>query len=638
MTYHSLGVAALLGFILLTTACSEEDQDQLLVTIEPGQTNDPVNNDVLEDSSNNVDSDNDNQNSVDDSANDPIDMGDNNTDSVLTAAELRFPLANSIIGHDTIVIVPSHDDAELWLDVGTTEKGEDLFNQVITGATQVNHIPLNGQPIFITLWTRIQGEWQFKSYQFQTEDKTPKDNDSEGGADSGSADQSGDESNPSNGGELKSVTEILGFDGNYIVKAGEEITGQLEVLDINNRDLVYEITAQPSHGSVQLDSASGAFTYQANNQAIGTEDAFAYRVFDGEIYSVPAMVRINYSAHSGVTLQGRSDGIGADLVIVAEGFTEGDMPWFHHAVDEYIEFMFGYEGEFHFHKNAWNIHRVDLISQQNGSDSNYEVDTKNTALDSGFNCSNIQRLLCVNTAKTFDVVNSTFPQWDNILVIVNSSTYGGAGYSSGIGTVSLSNSARDVALHEMAHSFAGLGDEYTYGGSGAPSREPSDANLTINNNLDTVKWAHWIGTDNVGLYEGGRYVSNGVWRPTSNSMMRSLGQPFYAVNKEAWTLAVYEHGGVVLNRLPSQAEVLQKKGQNTQFYIEPLMNRGGQNIRWFVNGQALSEFNDHVQITLGDDQEDSYEVSVKLSDATGVIRKDANNHSSDEVRWSVNVQ
>lgn len=627
MNYRSLGVTALLGSCLLLTACNEESSDDLIITIEKetGAETD-----------------------ISDSSNPGNDMSQDNSQALM-AAELRFPISGTTITNTTIVIVPSHDDANLWLDVGVTENGESLFNAAISGATQVSNIPLNGKPIFVSLWTEIDGQWQEKKYRFDTVNNFDQNmvGDDKDDTDSSEPNDSGNDGNDSNtdtSDQTDNVEpvvnyEIKAIDANFIVQTNKEVEGQLQAIDLNGSDIQFEITSQPTYGSLQLNTDTGVFTYQANNQSAGTKDAFSYRVFDGEIYSPPAIVRFTYSQHSAVTLQGRTDGVGADLVIVAEGFTEGDMPYFHHTVEKYIEFMFDYEPEFKHHKKAWNIHRIDLVSEQNGSDSNYGTDTRNTALDSGFNCSNIQRLLCVNSTKTFDVVNSVFPQWDNILVVVNSSTYGGAGYSSGIGTVSMASSAMDVALHEMAHSFAGLGDEYTYGGSGAPSREPSAANLTINNNSQTVKWAHWIGKDPaVGLYEGGKYVTAGVWRPTNSSFMKNLGAPFHSVNKEAWTLAVYEHGGVVLNQLPTQSQVMQQKGENTLFYVETLLDPAALNIEWIVNGQLQPELSDKTLVSLGADQESNFDVIVKISDATETIIKDPQQYSSDEVRWSVNVQ
>ena len=339
---------------------------------------------------------------------------------------------------------------------------------------------------------------------------------------------------------------------------------------------------------------------------------------------------------------GRGEGVGADLVIVAEGFTAEDMALFHTAVDDYVNFFFDYEPEFTQHKKSWNIHRIDLQSEQSGADNDSGDNQVNTALDGYFNCGNVDRRLCVDVAKTFAVVNQTFPQWDNILVIVNSSKYGGAGYSNGIGTVSMSSSTKYVAIHEMAHSFAHLGDEYSYGQTSIPSNEPSAANLTINNNTATVKWLHWLGYGSgdgeVGLFEGAAYVTSGVWRPTNNSLMRINGAAFYAVNKEAWTLAVYEHGGVYIGKIPEDSNIEITAGHAQPFMVDTLMDEGAQSLRWYINGQEQSALRDQASVKLGQRQTDDFVVRVEINDKTQTIRKDTFQYSSDSIEWQVSVK
>jgi hypothetical protein len=101
-------------------------------------------------------------------------------------------------------------------------------------------------------------------------------------------------------------------------------------------------------------------------------------------------------------------------------------------------------------------------------------------------------------------------------VLVNDSKYGGGGGSFGVYSAG-NGDAREIALHEIGHSFAGLADEYggnvgTYTGT-----EPGPINVTKNSS--GAKWAEWLGyTDpvlgTVGAYEGGFYYDHGVYRPT----------------------------------------------------------------------------------------------------------------------------
>ncbi len=572
---------------------------------------------------------------------------DSNTDNTntnpntLVIAQLQSPAPGSELNTNSITITPSHTSANTWLDVGTTKGGEDIFNGSIKGAVDVNNIPLNGQTVYVTLWSEINGQWQKQQYTL----KTIKQNTDTGtNPDMGSDTDTGMGMGTDTGGTANNSFNQapLALNGAFVLLAGESINGQVSADDIEQDILTYELLNQPQSGAITFNNANGQFSYSAGNSANNNSDSFSFRAFDGEHYSNTATVTLRYSQHAGVTLQGRGDGIGADLVIIGDGFTQNQMSKFHQAVDDYVDFMFEYEPEFKDHKKAWNIHRIDLISQESGADNSNGSNTVNTALDGYFNCGNIDRLLCVDSPKTFAAVNQAFPQWDNILVIVNSSKYGGAGYSNGIGTVSLSSSAKDVGLHEMAHTFAGLADEYTYGGSNAPTREPGSANSTINNDINSVKWKHWLGTGSgdgtIGLFEGAQYTSTGVWRPSNNSIMRSLGNAFHAVNKEAWTLAVYEHGGVYHSKMPVSSQVSQQSGDNTQFKVETVMDAGAQSLRWYINDLEQTSLNDESQVSLGNNQNNNFTVRVDISDKTGNIRKDDDGFSSDSISWEVTVQ
>jgi len=633
--FSSYLLTTIVGSQLLITGCSEQARQDLQEAL-----------DRLE------------QDQVEDEAT------DTNQEQTVEAATLKFPTPGMVITTTELIVAANQREQPMWLDVGTTKGGSDLYNQAIVNGVQVNGIPLNGEPIYITLWTELSDGWHKREYEFATISKTSND----GGSDTGSNDNDNTDGTSGEGGEEKpgsgndtdtntgtdtpdqgdmntgggsptaTPEDVQAIPATYSVTRGETLNGQLALRTTYDGAWEYALVSQPQYGELSLDAQTGAFTYSAESNPAENEDQFRFVVRHNGIESSVASVDIRLSQHKGKTLQGRSDGVGADLVIVAEGFTQAEMSKFHSAVDDYIDFMFGYEAEFAGQKSAWNIHRIDLVSQQSGSDANINVNTVNTALDSGFNCSNIQRLLCVDTSKTFAVVNDVFPQWDNILVIVNSSTYGGAGYGSGIGTVSLSASAKDVALHEMAHSFAGLGDEYEYGGSSVPTREPSDANLTINNNLDSVKWAHWIGVDNIGLFEGGRYVSNGVWRPTESSMMRYLGAPFYAVNKEAWTLSVYQHSKVLSGALPLGRNVSHERGADKRFKLYPSMDANALDIRWFVNGVERVEWRGETLVEFGRDQQSQYEIKAILKDKTGVIRHDPNQYATQTASWTVSIK
>ena len=340
-------------------------------------------------------------------------------------------------------------------------------------------------------------------------------------------------------------------------------------------------------------------------------------------------------------LRGRDDGKGLDYVIIAEGFKKDEMSLFRAKAQEYADYILDYDSNLSLERNAWNIFTIETVSKESGADN---IDNANgpkvdTSMDSYFYCNGINRLLCIDGSKATYVVSRYVPQYDKVLVLVNSDKYGGAGGN--YATASL-GAGGNVVVHELGHSLAGLADEYEYGGTNPPSSEPTQANITINNDLSTVKWKHWVGeplanNETVGLYEGGEYVSKGVWRPTNNSIMRVLGKPFYYVNAEQWALSVYHAAGVIYDKTPKEVEVLQAKGSNTTFTIEPSMGSSAQMIIWQVDDINQTIANDQFSFTFGADKNVNYRVNAIISDKTGVIRKDIQAYSNKIITWNVTI-
>ena len=186
--------------------------------------------------------------------------------------------------------------------------------------------------------------------------------------------------------------------------------------------------------------------------------------------------------------------------------------------------------------SLFNVHRVDVISNESGVDNDPQGTYRDTAMDMTFWCNNIQRLLCVDTTLAWGFANNV-SSVDAILAVANSSMYGGAGYSwAEIGTFSGANaSSTDVAIHEFGHSMGNLADEYDYGGpANYPDGEPSARNASTYTAsqmaANGTKWAAWLGENNpawdglVDTYEGAVYSQYGIYRPTNNSMMRALSK------------------------------------------------------------------------------------------------------------------
>jgi IgA Peptidase M64 len=271
-----------------------------------------------------------------------------------------------------------------------------------------------------------------------------------------------------------------------------------------------------------------------------------------------------------------------------------------------------------------------------------------TAFDATFCSSNIHRLLVVDVAKVFAAAAAT-PDWDDILVIVNDTTYGGAGGA--IAVVSTNPTALSIAQHEYGHSFTALADEYETPFPGFPScsdlASPAcEPNVTDVTSRASIKWNDWIAgatpvptpetppyASAAGLFDGARYLSTGMFRPRQDCLMRALGLPFCEVCTQEYVFQLYRGGwgvpesGIDLiepgSENPAPGPVAIPFPGSQTFTVGTLEPTGGTiSTSWFVDGAEVpgatgSSFT-YVPTTQG-----VRRVEVRVRDTTGLVRDEA---------------
>lgn len=247
------------------------------------------------------------------------------------------------------------------------------------------------------------------------------------------------------------------------------------------------------------------------------------------------------------------------LVLLSEGYTQSQLPNFANHAQQFLE-AFLATPPFDRYCRGFNVYRIDVRSDQSGADrpaSCEDTTMVDTYFDATF-CSDgdVHRLLGVDKALAISVMDSEVPAWDEGLVLVNTTVWGGQGGSPG--TTSLSSGWEGIAIHEVGHSVFGLADEYEYWqgcSSGEtdrdnhPGPEPNRPNVTIESDPSMVKWSHLVdpmvpattpttinancsvcdpqpnpfpGEMRVGLYEGAHYFHCDAFRPTFDCMMRNF--------------------------------------------------------------------------------------------------------------------
>ncbi|GGV44020.1 hypothetical protein GCM10010495_72050 [Kitasatospora herbaricolor] len=288
-----------------------------------------------------------------------------------------------------------------------------------------------------------------------------------------------------------------------------------------------------------------------------------------------------------------------DVVIVGDGYTAAEQDRFRADAAAKWQEITAVE-PYATYRALFNVWAVDAVSAESGVSGDPDRATvRSTALGSWFWCEEVERLLCVDT-DAVERYAAKAPQADLVVVVANSAKYGGAGYNdvvsplgySGIATVAGGNAkSGQIAVHETGHSLGKLADEYSYEDGGAyQGDEPPEANLTelTASQLRRThsKWYRWLGRTSpdggaVGTYEGGGYHPLGLYRPTENSIMRSLGREFNLPGREAMIGGFYRYASVLASATPADA-VLGRTDQVTVGLATPATR-----LRWFVDGREV---------------------------------------------------
>ncbi len=229
-----------------------------------------------------------------------------------------------------------------------------------------------------------------------------------------------------------------------------------------------------------------------------------------------------------------------DVVILAEGYKAEEMETFLSDAIITKKEILSYE-PFRSHSEKFNFIAVSSPSL----DSNVSVPQVNewreTAVSSNFMTFYMARYLTSgNVYDMYDLVTNI--PCEHFIILANTGNYGGGGiYNSYTLTTAHHKDFRPVVVHEFGHSFAGLGDEYFYDNADdndnmhSLKHEPWEPNITTLVDFDS-KWADMLPhgievpttvtperTENytVGLYEGGGYLSKGIYRPADVCRMRN---------------------------------------------------------------------------------------------------------------------
>ena len=184
-----------------------------------------------------------------------------------------------------------------------------------------------------------------------------------------------------------------------------------------------------------------------------------------------------------------------DLAFIAEGYKADEMTKFREDVKKMADVLFA-EKPFSEYRNKINIWAVEAVSEDSGTDIPGDKVYVNTVLEFKLLYFGTDRYLTTQDIKSVNDYAAVAPH-DNIIVLINSTKYGGGGvYNYYSGTTAGNALSPKVFVHEFGHGFAGLADEY-YSSSVAYDEfyplnvEPWEPNITTMVNFGS-KWKNMI--------------------------------------------------------------------------------------------------------------------------------------------------
>jgi hypothetical protein len=281
---------------------------------------------------------------------------------------------------------------------------------------------------------------------------------------------------------------------------------------------------------------------------------------------------------------------GADrinLVILGDGYTAAEMD---KLVDDVRRITFDAPNAFFSYvpyknyQNYFNVFLIRVPSNVSGA-----ADNPNNLIDnyfgSAFGSGGVARVLSpLHHYRINNVLASNFPNHDIVAMIVNDPRYGGSGGRQAV--FSTHHSAPELFLHEVAHTFVGLSDEYWAG----DMQVSESANMTRTTNSETVRWRKWYGDSGIGIYPHGTSGSAATWfKPSRGAcMMERLDRPFCPVCVQATIQEIQQRVPVMYSHSPT-ASRLQIGNNPIRFsvgVVEPTPNTI--RVTWTLNDSVVA--------------------------------------------------
>ena len=334
-----------------------------------------------------------------------------------------------------------------------------------------------------------------------------------------------------------------------------------------------------------------------------------------------------------------------NLVFMGDGYRDGELDDYLTNTRNLTGYIFN-NSPFREYRNYFNVFAIRVPSAESGANHPANAGDEGSSagqpplsvsnyFNSTFDTYGIHRLLVPqNNSGANAVLINNFPLFDQPLILVNTSFYGGSGGF--LATTSLNVSAYEILVHEMGHSFAGLADEY-FAGDIYSSEKP---NMTQETNPAAVKWKNWMGTGGVGIYGYCCGGNSAQWfKPSQNCKMQYLGRDFCPVCRETIVEKIHQlFGSPILGQLPSgAADVVFCQGSKTFRLNLAKPSPNTLRVKWLLNGQVTGGNADTVSIGINQLVSASNRLVAEVTDTTLLSRSDSHpGLHTYSVSWTLN--
>ena len=230
-----------------------------------------------------------------------------------------------------------------------------------------------------------------------------------------------------------------------------------------------------------------------------------------------------------------------DILFIPDGYAKSDAKLLKHDMKRFASYVMNCSPYKEMKKKV-NIRAIKGYSEESGITQPQNNIYRKTLINCAYNALDLDRyLMCLGVWHLNDVADDA--PYDAIVIICNSEKYGGGGIYNFYCTVYNHGQYPDyVIVHEMGHLIGGLADEYytsevTVQDFYPAGIEPVEPNVTTLVDFKS-KWLDMLepgtpiptptcdkndpGFDRLGAYEGGGYVSKGVYRPAQHCTMHQI--------------------------------------------------------------------------------------------------------------------